>query len=297
MDGVLNIDKPSGKTSYDIVAMVKRLTGFRRVGHAGTLDPLATGVLPVCFGRATRIVEFLAESAKVYRAQIELGVVTDTYDAEGKVMERGDYSGVGWQELESALGSFRGVIQQTPPMYSAVKHHGKPLYRLARAGLDVERKSRPATIHRLELLGWEPPAAIVEVECGKGTYIRALAHDLGRSLGCGASLKSLVRLRYGLFDIKDAMSTVQLNDAFHYGYWQHFVYPADYVLLHWSAMIVSSDDCRAIMNGRPIECGEQEDFPPGDYCRAYTPDGCFLGVLRFDSENRQWRPEKVLIAR
>ena len=294
MDGVLNINKSPGKTSYDIVAALKRLTGNRRVGHAGTLDPMATGVLPVFFGRATRMVEFLAESAKVYRAQIELGVVTDTYDATGEVIERNDFLGVERQELESALGSFRGLIQQTPPMYSAVKHGGRPLYQLARAGIVVERKSRPAIVHRLELLDWEPPVATVEVECGKGTYIRSLAHDLGRSLGCGASLKALTRLRYGIFGIEDAVSVDRLEDACLHGYWQHFVYPVDIVLLHWSAMVVGDDTCRDIMNGRSIGHGEQ-NLSPGGYCRAYTPDGSFLGVLRFDSESGQWRPKKVLL--
>ncbi len=294
MNGILNINKPQGKTSYSIVAMVKRLIGERRVGHAGTLDPAATGVLPVCFGQATRVIEFLADATKAYRAEIELGVVTDTYDATGKVIDRKDSSGISWEELESALASFCGLIWQIPPMYSAVKHHGKPLYKLARAGIEVERRSRLTKIYHLEFISWQPPLVTIEVVCGKGTYIRSLAHDLGQSLGCGANLKSLIRLRYGLFDIKDAISVVQLEDAFRYGYWQHFVYPTDIVLLHWAAMIVSDDTSRAIRNGCPISCLKQPP-PFENYCRAYTPDGCFLGVLRFNPENGQWQPEKVLL--
>jgi len=292
--GILNINKPQGKTSYSIVATVKRLTGERRVGHAGTLDPAATGVLPVCFGQATRVIEFLADASKAYRAQIVLGVVTDTYDATGKVTERKDSSGIGREELESALGSFCGLIWQTPPMYSALKYHGKPLYELARAGIEVERRSRLTKIYRLELVSWQPPVVTIEVVCSKGTYIRSLAHDLGQSLGCGANLKSLIRLRYGLFDIKDAVSVAQLEDACRYGYWQHFVYPTDVVLLHWSAVIVNDDASRAIRNGRSISYLEQH-FPSENYCRAYTPDGCFLGVLCFNPESGQWQPKKVLL--
>lgn len=295
MGGILNINKPQGETSYSVVARVKRLIGERRVGHAGTLDPAATGVLPVCFGQATRVIEFLGEATKVYRAQIELGVVTDTYDATGKVIERKDSSGISREELESALKPFRGLIWQIPPMYSAVKYHGKPLYELARAGIEVERKRRLAKIYRLELTSWQPPIITLEVACGKGTYIRSLAYDLGQSLGCGASLKNLIRLRYGLFDIKDAVSVAQFEDAFRYGYWQQFVYPADAVLLHWSAVIVSDDDSRAIRNGCPISYLEQHHSPPDNYCRAYTSDGCFLGVLRFNPESEQWQPKKVLL--
>ncbi len=294
MGGILNINKPQGETSYSIVAMVKRLSGERRVGHAGTLDPAATGVLPVCFGQATRVIEFLGDATKVYRAQIELGVVTDTYDATGKVIERKDSSRIGREELESALKPFCGLIRQTPPMYSAVKYHGKPLYELARAGIEVERKSRLTKIYRLEIISWQPPVVTLEVVCGKGTYVRSLAHDLGQSLGCGANLKSLTRLRYGLFDIEDAVSVAQLEGAFRYGYWQQFVYPADAVLLHWSAVIVSDDASRAIRNGCPISYLEQHS-PPDNYCRAYTSDGCFLGVLRFNPESEQWQPKKVLL--
>ncbi len=301
MDGILNINKPWGRTSFSIVAMVRRLTGERRVGHAGTLDPTATGVLPVCLGQGTRIVEFLVDATKTYRAQIELGVATDTYDASGRITQQGDASGISHEEVKAALSSFCGLILQTPPMYSAVKYQGKPLYKLARAGITVERKSRQTKIHRLELIEWQPPIATIEVVCGKGTYIRSLAHDLGQALGCGANLKSLVRLRCGLFDIKDAVSVPQLEDAFRCGYWQHFVHPIDSVLSHWRVMIVSDERGRAIRNGRPlvlegdVNGGQQvpTEASFGDWCRVYTSGGCLLGVLRFDAERGQWQPEKV----
>jgi len=276
--------------------MVKRLSGERRVGHAGTLDPEATGVLPVCLGEGTRVIEFLAEATKAYRAQIELGVATDTYDASGQITYQGDPSGISREQLRLALTSFCGLIRQTPPMYSAVKHHGKRLYELARAGIKVERKSRLAKIYHLELVDWQPPVATIEVACGKGTYIRSLAHDLGQALGCGANLKSLIRLRYGLFDVAGAVSLPQLEDAFRYGYWQRFVYPMDIVLLHWAAIVVNDDTGQLIRSGRSLDLkddsGELADYL---HCRVYTLDGCFLGVLRFSPERRQWQPEKVFL--
>ena len=309
MNGILNINKPYGKTSFDIVATVRGLTGERRVGHAGTLDPAATGVLPVCLGQGTRVIEFLVDSTKTYQAQIELGMATDTYDASGKVTQKGDISGIDQAQLELALASFCGLIQQIPPMYSAVKHQGKPLYEWARAGIEVERKSRWAKIYRIELLDWQPPVVTVEVVCGKGTYIRSIAHDMGQALGCGANLKSLIRLRCGLFDIKDAVSVSQLDDALYHGHWQHLVYPIDSVLSHWTAMVVSEVTSQAIRNGGSFTLDRTDSIggtgylaqsspdwaDAGGYCRAYTADGCFLAVLRFNLGKGQWCPEKVFL--
>lgn len=296
VDGILNINKPWGKTSFSIVSLVKRLSGEKRVGHAGTLDPAATGVLPVCLGQGTRVIQFLLEAPKAYRAEIEFGVATDTYDATGTVTSRGDPSSVNREKLLSALDSFRGLIEQTPPMYSAVKHGGKPLYQLARSGIKVERKSRLRWVYRLELTSWQPPVATIEVECGKGTYIRSLADDLGQLLGCGASLKSLTRLKCGLFSIEDAVSLPQLEDGFRHGYWQQFIYPIDIVLSQWGAVVVDDAAEEDIRNGRPLALESAHNLPPsvqGSRCRVYTRDGSFLAMLCFDSEKGQWQPEKV----
>jgi len=291
LDGILNIDKPRGMTSYRVVALVKRLSGERRVGHAGTLDPLATGVLPVCLGQATRVVEFLATARKTYRAEIELGVTTDTYDANGSIIQRENPAGIHREQVEKALSSFRGVIQQTPPMYSALKHQGKKLYELARAGITVERKSRPVTIHSLDIVDFQSPLVTVEVECGKGTYIRSLAHDLGQILGCGASLKSLIRQRYGPFGIEDAVSVSRLEDAFRQDHWEHLVHPMDFVLSAWPSVVVDEATEQLIRNGAPVTL--QLESAKEDRCRAYTASGHFLGVLRPDPEKGQWLPEKV----
>jgi len=296
MNGILNINKPWGRTSFSIVALVKGLTGERHVGHAGTLDPAATGVLPVCLGQGTRVTQFLLEATKCYRAQIELGVTTDTYDACGKITDRGDPSQISREQLMSALTSFTGEIQQTPPMHSAVKHHGRRLYELARCGINVERKSRLARIYSLQPISWQPPVVTVEVVCGKGTYIRSLAHDLGQALGCGAILKSLTRLRYGPFNISDAVSVPQFEDAVHHGYWQQLVYPLDTVLLHWSAIVVSDATGSAIQNGCPVTVADDsspKEMPGENRCRVYASDGSFLGVLRLNRETGQWQPDKV----
>lgn len=294
VDGILNINKPPGRTSFSIVSLVKRLSGVRRVGHAGTLDPAATGVLPVCLGQGRRVVPFLHDTAKVYKAQVELGVTTDSYDATGNITATGDPTGLSRQHLLSALDSFRGLIQQTPPMYSAIKHGGRPLYELARAGIEVERKSRPVQIYRLELKRWQPPVATIEVECSKGTYIRSLAYDLGQLLGCGAHLKSLSRLRYGCFSLEDAVSLPRLEDGFRHGYWQQFVYPIDIVFQDWAAVVVDDAAAADVRNGRPVELKPGDSPKPGvERLRVYNGDGRFLGVLTFNREKGHWRPGKV----
>jgi tRNA pseudouridine55 synthase len=294
LDGILNIDKPAGRTSYSVVAAVKRLTGERHAGHAGTLDPEATGVLPVCLGQATRIIEFFTDTTKTYHAIIELGIATDTYDGSGRVTYHGDFSKVDRTGLESALESFRGTIRQTPPMYSAVKHRGQPLYKLARAGVTVERKSRPVNIHRLELIAWQQPSFTLEIECSKGTYIRSLAHDLGQALGCGAHLKNLVRTRCGIFDIKDVVSLPRLEEAFHSGYGEHYLLPVDIALQDYDAVIVDDAAELAIRNGNSIEISGSRNAGEG-YCRAYSQDGRLLGMLRYVPEKEAWQPKKVLV--
>jgi tRNA pseudouridine55 synthase len=289
-----------------MVALVRRGSGERRVGHAGTLDPLACGVLPICLGQGTRVVEFLAEAHKTYRAEVELGLATDSYDATGKITQRCDPSFVTREQVEKALEPFRGSIEQCPPMYSAIKYQGKRLYQLARAGIEVERKTRMVDIFRLKLADWQPPVATIEVESGKGIYIRSLAHDLGKALGCGAHLRSLVRLKYGAFGVEDGITLAQLGDAFRHGCWESFLYPIDTVLLHWKAVVVGEETGRLIRSGRSLSLENGEDHREkagssygclssndGEMCRAYTPDGHFLAVLRWDGETGLWHPDKV----
>lgn len=290
IDGILNINKPTGITSLEVVKIVRRLSGERGVGHAGTLDPGATGVLPVCLGQATRVIPFIVEAHKIYLAEIELGVSTDTYDADGNVTQKVDPSNITREQVEGVLPSFSGSILQKPPMYSAVKYQGKRLYDLARSGIEVEREPRRADVFRLKLMDWRPPHCTIVVECGKGTYIRSLAHDLGQSLGCGAHVRELARLRSGIFDIDDSVTIPQLEASFKHNYWQDILYPLDVVLEDWMAVIVSGEKEHAIKNGQQLTLGEGEDE---DYCRAYSIDGRFLAVLHFLPEKNLWQPVKV----
>jgi tRNA pseudouridine55 synthase len=304
MNGILNVDKPSGSTSFQIVALVRKLSGERRVGHAGTLDPMATGVLPVCLGQATRVVEFFGSMTKRYVTEVELGIETDTYDVTGQVTRRGDPKAIDRERLEEVLPAFRGQIQQTPPMYSALKHCGKPLYTLARAGIEIERKPRIADIHRLELVDFRSPVVTLDIVCGKGTYIRSIAHDIGQMLGCGAAMRSLVRTRYGPFEKSEALSVEQFTEAFRQGTWKDQLHSPDYVLTHLPAVVL---DCKSEENmkmGRTLTPDEFTDTRPAEdaqgifpaeQCRAYALDGRFVGVLRFNAGSGFWQPEKVLL--
>ena len=292
IDGILNLDKPKGKTSFEMVALVRRLSGERRVGHAGTLDPIATGVLPICLGQGTRLAEFLIEGNKVYRAEIELGITTDTYDAAGTVTRRDDTSALTREQIETALASFTGSIEQLPPIYSALKHQGKPLYRWARAGVEVPRKTRKVEVHHIEVISCQLPLLILELECGRGTYVRSLAHDLGQKLGCGAHLRNLVRLRSGPFDISSGISVSRIEDAFKRGYWLELIHPIDTAVLHLPVVTLDNDNVRAVANGNPLVL-EREDVPSAQQGRAYSEDGRFIALLRYDEGKGWWQPYKV----
>jgi tRNA pseudouridine55 synthase len=296
MDGILNINKPRGLTSFDVVARIKRITGERRVGHAGTLDPLATGVLPVCLGKASRIIEYLFDETKTYRTRIELGVTTDSYDSTGTVLTRADSSTITLAKLESVLASFRGTIMQTPPMYSAVKHKGTPLYKLARMGIEVERKSRTAQIFKLDVIDWQPPFFSFEVVCGKGTYIRSLAHDIGKDLGCGAVMIDLARLSVGPFQLEEAVTLEQIMDPADKGYAERHLYPPDYALQSFNAMVVNHAQECSLIHGMPVDLG-----PPiietknRIFCRVYNEDGGFVGMAEYDPDSQRWQPHKIFL--
>ena len=286
--GILNVDKPAGMTSFRVVATVRRLSGERRVGHAGTLDPDATGVLPICIGQATRITEFLVTATKEYRAEIEFGVTTDTYDRSGQVTDRGDISRISREDAAQALDDFRGAIEQTPPMYSAKKHGGRRLYELARQGIEVERPRQTVVIHELAMINWQPPLLTIRVVCSKGTYIRSLAHDLGTRLGCGACLNSLVRTRVGIFGIEEAVPLDRLEAGGQEADWSPWLHPLDSVLTDWPAVTVSDAQREQIRNGQPLMLENSPD--EAAECRAYGLDGRFIGVLRFNAARKLWAP-------
>lgn len=285
--GILNIDKPQGLTSHDVVVKVRQASGIRRVGHAGTLDPMATGVLLVCFGQGTRVTDYLMESPKTYRAQVTLGVTTETGDAEGKVISRSDPGRIALLEIEEALASFQGRIQQVPPLYSAIKKEGVPLYRLARQGVAIEPTPREVEIFRRELLDWSPPLLEIEVTCSPGTYMRALARDLGEKVGCGAHLSSLARLRCGRFTLEEATTLQEVEEAFHDGSWGLLTHPIDEALLQFEALILDEEEEKRVRHGQSTS-GEPRETP---FLRAYSTSGEFIALLAF--EEGLWQPKKV----
>ena len=292
--GILNIDKPYGMTSMQVVRRVKRAGSFKRVGHAGTLDPIATGVVPVCFGPATRVMEYLLDGAKRYSGEIHLGVTTDTYDAMGQVAAETDASAITSDQVRDALAQFRGEILQVPPMYSALKRDGKRLYELARKGIEVEREPRPVSVYGIELTGWEPPIATVKVDCGRGFYMRSLAHDVGQMLGCGGHLKSLVRIKTGPFHLDEAVTLEEAEIGFEDGSWTDLVHSPDVALGRLRTIIAGSRTRSAVQNGRPLppEVSFQPS-QPNERCRVYDADGEFLAIVRFDPDRQRWVPDKV----
>lgn len=302
MDGIVSINKSSGDTSFAVVAAVRRLGKERRVGHGGTLDPLATGVLPVCIGRATRVTEYLMEHPKTYRAEVEFGLTSDSGDADGTITPGGDISVLTIEAIRSALERFRGQTQQVPPMFSALKHNGRPLYELARAGITVERAARTIEVYSLDLVSWITPIATIEVTCSRGTYIRSLASDLGQALGCGAYLRNLCRLKYGPFDLGGSVSLVQLKEIVRAGGWTRVLHPVDSVLSHLPSLSLPADVAEFVRHGRsfaPSALGDVSEALTGiqgqTRCRGYTLDGSFVGVLRFNTEKDEWQPEKVFL--
>ena len=299
ISGILNVNKPRDMASFAVVSFVRRLTGVRRVGHAGTLDPIADGVLPICLGRATRIVEYLVSAPKTYHAVIRLGVATDSYDSEGEVVATADPTGVTQSALEAALAEFLGEIEQLPPMYSALKYKGQPLYRYARAGKTAPRQARTVAIHRLELRRFAPPLVEVELEVGRGAYVRSLAHDLGERLGCHAHLEQLTRLQSGPFSLAQAIDLDELQAAAKRGDWETLLQPADRVLESWQAALLGEEHAREVRQGRLVLLTplrqESNELALETLCRAYSDDGDFLAILRYRGASR-WHPDKVFAA-
>ncbi len=302
MNGIFPINKAAGMTSHDVVARVRRLARQKSVGHAGTLDPTATGVLPICLGQATRVAEYLSESGKAYRATIRFGVETDTYDTEGNIVAEAPVA-LTEREIADALPAFLGEQMQRPPVYSAIKRGGQPVYKLARAGQMVELEPRPVVIYALRVVSWDAPDLVLDVECGKGTYIRSLAHDLGARLGTGAHLAALTRTRSGPFTLDHCLTLEALETALADGGWRERLYAPDEALLERRAAILGEHDEARLRNGQPLrfaprDPGDASDGwqPPvdGELLRAYSVDGRFLGILRWNAAGAAWQPHKVL---
>lgn len=285
VSGILILDKPRGMSSNQALQKVRWLLNAEKAGHTGSLDPLATGVLPLCFGEATKFSQYLLDADKGYETVAQLGVTTTTGDAEGEVLERRDVT-VGRDELEAALGRFRGEIQQVPPMYSALKKDGQPLYKLARAGEVVEREARSVTIARLELLAFDSTKATLSVSCSKGTYIRTLVEDLGQVLGCGGHVAELRRTQAGPFNLSQAISLKELEKAHAEGgneALDRFLLPSDSGLEHWPLVQLSEHSAYYWLHGQPVRAPEAPKF---GMLRVQDHTGRFIGIGEVSDDGR-----------
>lgn len=290
--GYVVIDKPAGWTSHDVVARVRRLVGERRVGHAGTLDPAAVGVLPVAVGLATRTVEYLADASKAYRAWIHFGIVTDSADRDGDIVATSDASHLTLPILVPALDAFRGSISQIPPMHSAIKVDGQRLYHLARAGVQLDIEPRPVKIHDLQIVDWSPPVLCIDVECSKGTYVRSLARDLGEAAGTGAHLARLVRSRSGPFGIDHAVTLDELERQLGNSAWGQIAYHPDWVLQHLTAIVFGHQQSIDWGHGKSIAVPAVAGVTSA--IRAYDAQGMWLGVGQWEPATSTVKPVKVI---
>ena len=278
MNGIIIIDKPQEWTSNDVVSRLRRVFNTRRIGHGGTLDPMATGVLPVFVGRATRGVEFFEHAEKVYETTVRFGLTTDTEDITGKVLTECDVQ-LTEEELLNVLPKFRGDILQVPPMYSAIKVNGQKLYDLARKGREVERQPRPITIHELELLEFSGNEARLRVRCSKGTYIRTLCKDLGSALGCGGCMAALRRVQAGEYTLEGSVPLYDLLKISEAGEdVEHLLRPVDSMFASHPKLELNAKQARLVKNGNAFA----GDCPDGTY-RVYSPEGEFLALCKAET--------------
>lgn len=306
IDGVLNISKPAEWTSHDVVGKLRRSLGIRKVGHAGTLDPMATGVLPILLGKATRVSEYLMEWDKEYEAILRLGQDTDTQDATGVVIQERPVAGITEEAIREAAAKFVGNLQQVPPMYSALKVEGQPLYKMARAGKTVDRQPRPVTIHQLDVLSVDIPEVSFRVACSKGTYVRTLCADIGEALGVGAHLRQLCRTRVGPIHFEDSVSPLDVNPEYLLQEDDRVFWGLDAVLGHLPEVKIDFSMRVRALNGAPIppsSVSSESLFSQGPgstegIVRVKDSDGQLLGLGKFEQSATHlsgWDPSLVLV--
>ena len=306
--GIINVYKEKGFTSFDVVAKARGIFKQKKIGHTGTLDPDAEGVLPLCFGKATKVCELLTEKRKEYQAVMLLGKVTDTQDISGNVLEEREVK-VTEEEVREAVLSFKGNIMQVPPMYSALKVNGQKLCDLARAGKTIERKARPVTIYEIEILNIELPRVTMRVKCSKGTYIRTLCEDIGSKLACGACMESLLRTKVSEFYVEDALKLSELEilvkectEGIPKEEWNTKLFPfvksVDSVFLKYRAVVVEKEYDKMLYNGNRLtsemfqEVSEEYQVQP---IRIYNEEGHFIGIYEYDKERRDYKPVKLFL--
>ncbi|MDW8801018.1 tRNA pseudouridine(55) synthase TruB [Clostridium sp. A1-XYC3] len=291
MDGILNINKPTGMSSFDVVRKVKNIAKTKKVGHTGTLDPEASGVLPICIGRATKLVDYIMNDYKIYKVELKLGITTDTYDREGQILKTKEVN-LPIEEVEDCIKSFQGEIDQIPPMYSALKVNGERLYSLARKGIEIERKPRKISIYDIEILEMNLPNINFLVKCSKGTYIRSLCYDIGEKLNCGGTMWNLQRVQTGDFSISDSVELEELSNDNIQGY----LISMDKALESYPKIIVDERYEKLIFNGVTIKDPNMLDKIEKDKLyRVYIEENEFIGIGK--KSDFGFKMEKLLVQR
>lgn len=303
LNGIINIYKEKGFTSHDVVAKMRGILNIKKIGHTGTLDPEAEGVLPVCIGKATKVVDLIVDKDKTYEAVLKLGIVTDTQDMTGNIIMTSPVE-VDLPHIQNAVEKFIGGYEQIPPMYSAIKVNGKKLYELARQGKEVERSSRRVMIYNIKILDYNPGEHEVklQVDCGKGTYIRTLLHDIGNVLGCGGVMKSLLRTRVGSFDISGALRLREIEERAKNGTINEHIVPIDEIFASYPKVITDSKYDKMIYNGNAFSF-KHLFFSPGlnnvtdeaYFVRVYDSKGVFVGVYRYEPDTEKFIVQKMFM--
>ena len=290
--GVINIYKEAGYTSHDVVAKLRGILKQKKIGHTGTLDPQAQGVLPVCLGKGTKLCDLLADHDKEYEAVLRLGITTDTQDMEGNVLQESSVQ-VSEEEVRTCILSFQGEQMQVPPMYSALKVNGKKLYELAREGKVVERKARPVTFHKIEVLWMELPKVKIRVQCSKGTYIRTLCNDIGEKLGCGGCMEELLRTRVERFALEDTVKLDEVQKAMEEGTVDSLILPVDRIFDQYPTAKTTTQGDLLVHNGNRLfsELLQEEPEAESGYVRVYDSKGTFIGL--FEKKTDQLVPVKM----
>ena len=296
--GVVNIYKEKGFTSHDVVAKLRGIVGQKKIGHTGTLDPDATGVLPVCLGKATKLCDMLTDKSKTYETVLLLGKTTDTQDISGTVLSEGSLEHIDNDAVIQCIGEFLGDYLQVPPMYSALKVNGKKLYELARQGIEIERKARPVVIYEINILELNLPRVRMEVHCSKGTYIRTLCHDIGEKLGCGACMEELIRTKVSRFEIKDSLTLAQVVERKAEGTLEEILVPIDEMFSEYEAVTLKKEFAAFAYNGNkfmPKHLHEKITLTDHKLVRVYDEENQFIAVYKFEKEQRMFCVEKMFI--
>nr|WP_296064296.1 tRNA pseudouridine(55) synthase TruB [uncultured Mediterraneibacter sp.] len=298
MNGIINVYKEKGYTSHDVVAILRKIAGQKKIGHTGTLDPDATGVLPVCLGRATKVCDLLTDHDKTYETVLLLGKTTDTQDISGEILKEHPTDHLNEAEVTKVIENFKGTYDQIPPMYSALKVNGKKLYELAREGKTVERKSRKVTIYQIHIKKIQLPRVRMEVTCSKGTYIRTLCHDIGNRLGTGGCMEELTRTKVGRFELKDSLKLEELRDLAQNGRLEDALIPLDQMFSELQSVVPAEKYISKAYNGNDFfknQLSEDGKFCSGEKVRVYDAQGHFIGVYRYMEDRKMFHLVKMFL--